>query len=233
MRMEEAPESTVQQLPETLRLFVAVPVTPPVEARALETIQALRGKGDVRWVAAGRLHLTLKFLGAVPREKLPSIRRVLGKNANNFSPFVVELGSVGAFPHLRRPRTVWLGIEGAAAALTTLARETDRALHSLGFPLEQRPFQAHLTLGRVKSPNGLKELGESLHHLAASGRHREGNPVWAVQEYHLVHSDLQPAGPRYTLLNRFPLRPEAPDGDSAKSNTERQRADPLACRAED
>ena len=212
--MEAVPDSAVQQLPETLRLFVAVPVTPAVEARALATIQALRGKGDVRWVAGDRLHLTLKFLGTVPREKLSSIRRILAKSANNVSLFVVELGSAGAFPHVRHPRTIWLGLEGETGPLTTLAREVDRALHSLGFPLEQRPFQAHLTLGRVKSPKGLKELGEGLHALAHSTRSREERPSWAVDEYHLIHSELLPGGPRYTLLNRFSLRREQrPDED--------------------
>ena len=126
--MVEAHDSAVDQLPETLRLFVAVPVTPVVEARALATAQALRGKGDVRWVTGDRLHLTLKFLGAVPREKLSSIRRILAKNANNVSPFVVELGSAGAFPHVRHPRTIWMGVEGETGPLTTLAREVDRAL---------------------------------------------------------------------------------------------------------
>jgi 2'-5' RNA ligase len=223
--MHEAPDSVLQQLPEMLRLFVAVPATPAVAARALETVEALRGRGDVRWVTGDRLHLTLKFLGAVPREKLPSIRRSLAKNANNFSPFMVELEGVGAFPHLRHPRTVWMGVEGATAAFAALARETDRALHLLGFPLEQRPFQAHLTIGRVKSPKGLKELGESLHDLAASQRRREGNPAWAIEEYHLIHSDLHPGGPRYTLLNRFPFRREQPpDQDSATSNMDRERA---------
>jgi 2'-5' RNA ligase len=212
--MVEAHDSAVDQLPDSLRLFVAVPVTPAVEARALETIQALRGKGDVRWVTGDRLHLTLKFLGAVPREKLSSIRRILAKNANNVSPFVVELGSAGAFPHVRHPRTIWMGVEGETGPLTTLAREVDRALHLLGFPLEQRPFQAHLTIGRVKSPRGLKELGESLHTLAHSAPGREERPSWTVDEYHLIHSDLLPGGPRYTLLNRFSLlRDESPDGD--------------------
>ncbi len=213
--MEAEADFSSSSLPESLRLFVAVPVPPEVERRALSVIAQLRGKGDVKWVPGDRLHVTLKFIGAAAPDRLGSIRRVLGKSANNFSPFVLELGSAGAFPHVRHPRTVWLGLRGDTEALQLLAREVDRALHSLGFPLETRPFQAHLTIGRVKSPKGIKELGESLHRLAGIRQLPEELPAWTMDEYYLVHSDLHPSGPRYTVLSRFPLRREqSPDQDS-------------------
>ncbi|MFN3650918.1 MAG: RNA 2',3'-cyclic phosphodiesterase [Armatimonadota bacterium] len=189
-----------------LRLFIALPATPEVVRRAQETISRLRGAGDVRWVAPDRLHLTLKFLGDTPAGKLPEIIAGIAAKANTFSRFMVELGGAGAFPNLRRPQTLWLGFAGRGAeTLTALAAAVDEAAHAAGWPREKRPFQPHLTLGRVRSSRELRELAERLRR---EGEAATASVEWPVEELHLVRSVLRPQGPEYTVLERFPLREE-------------------------
>lgn len=188
--------------PKPLRLFVAVPAPPGVREAAAGVIARLRGEGDVRWVAPELLHLTLKFLGPTPPERVPQIEAALAKNSNSFSRFVVELERLGAFPNARRARTIWLGLR-APAELERLAQAVDEAVHPLGFPREERAFRPHLTLGRVKSARGLAGLARALEELPAAGL--PAAEPWPVEEFHLVRSDLRPAGPVYTVLARFPL----------------------------
>lgn len=191
----------MEQSPGMLRLFIAVPAPPAVRIEAARVIDRLRGRGDVRWTPTERLHLTLKFLGDTSPEKVPLLAEIIAESANIFSPFVVELGDVGAFPNLRRPQTVWLGVQ-RAEGLSKLAEEIDRAVSKLGFEREARPFRAHLTLGRVKSSRGLGALADAL--LACAGS--PADIEWPVEEMELIRSELRPSGPLYSILHRFPVR---------------------------
>lgn len=185
---------------------MAVPATDAVRAAAVETIERLRGVGDVRWVRPELLHLTLKYLGATPSEKMPAVAQNLEENANTFSRVVVELGGAGAFPNERRPQTLWLGLSGeGVSSLGRLAEGIERGLEPLGFAREQRAFRPHLTIGRVKSPRGQAELSQRLRQVAAA--ESEAPCVeWPVEKIQLIRSDLRPAGPEYTVLRSFPFR---------------------------
>jgi len=191
----------MEQTAPRLRLFIAVEAPPAVKGAAVQVIDRLRGRGDVRWVEPDRLHLTLKFLGDSSPEKLPQLTEILEENANIFSRFVVELGDVGAFPNLRRPQTIWLGVE-RAEGLSRLAEEIDRAVCKLGFEREARSFRAHLTLGRVKSSQGLGALADALR----AGAGCPAGIEWPIEDVELIRSELRPTGPLYTILHRFPLR---------------------------
>ncbi|MGV3722546.1 MAG: RNA 2',3'-cyclic phosphodiesterase [Actinomycetota bacterium] len=189
---------------ERLRLFLAVPAAPQVRQYSAAALQQLRGQGDVRWVRPDRVHLTLKFLGATPADRIPKICEVVRKTANEFSSFVVELAGVGAFPNARRPHTVWLGVE-PAEQISRLAAQIDQAVEGLGFEREQRAFRAHLTLGRVKSSRGITALTNAMNRFNSS----DAPPtMWPIEEIELIRSNLQPTGPDYSTLERFALRRE-------------------------
>lgn len=190
-----------EQSTRPLRLFIAIPTPPAVRDAATAVTNRLRGKGDVRWVTADRLHLTLKFLGDTSPEKVSVLAEILRERANNFSPFVVELGDVGAFPNPRKPQTIWLGVE-QGEELSRLAEEIEQAACKLGFGREAKAFRPHLTLGRVKSPRGLGDLAAELRAAAGSST----RIAWPVEEVELIRSELLPSGPRYTVLHRFPLQ---------------------------
>jgi 2'-5' RNA ligase len=106
---------------------------------------------EVNWVRPQQMHLTLKFLGDVPDTETPDICRVVKQVADDFEPFEVVCRGAGAFPNLREPRTLWIGIQDGEEELKQLQREIDDALKAkLGYGREQRAFHPHLTIGRVK-----------------------------------------------------------------------------------
>jgi len=155
---------------------------------------------DVAWVAAGNLHLTLKFLGGVEPARLPAIEAALTTAAASQSPFDLDLHGLGAFPSGTRARVLWAGVEAGREAAAALAAGVDEALAALDFPRETRPFAAHVTLGRVRAPRANPRLAQALDAGAIFGRQR-------VARVSLMRSDLSPRGARYTELAGLPLRP--------------------------
>jgi RNA 2',3'-cyclic 3'-phosphodiesterase len=188
--------------PKPLRLFVAIFAPEPVRTAAAAVQEALRGKGDVRWVRPEHLHLTLKFLGPIPAGQVDPLAEALQKTANTFSTFVLKSGAVEAFPNSRNPRTLWLGLGGPeASSLVDLAAAVEAALVPLGVAAEARPYRPHLTLGRVRSPRGIGDLATRLREVPPPA------PVsWPVREVELVQSMLGPAGSEYTSLSLAKLR---------------------------
>ena len=193
-----------------LRLFIAAPAPQAVQSASARWIAPLRGLGDVRWVRAEQLHLTLKFLGAVPAAGVGLITATLDtiaqqKIANNCLRILLTTKGLGAFPDRRHPQTLWLGIDGETDRLTALASEIEAALEPAGFPRERRPYRPHLTVGRVRSERGRAELAKAL-----ASTPGDAAP-WRMDEFVLMQSVLGSNGSTYTPLRsfRFGVAPRA------------------------
>ncbi|MFO0582859.1 MAG: RNA 2',3'-cyclic phosphodiesterase [Anaeromyxobacter sp.] len=187
------------------RLFVALRPPPAVLDAAVARVEALRdaagpAAADVRWVAAPNLHVTLRFLGAVPDPRVPDVEAAVRSAAATARGFTLALGGAGAFPSARRPRVLWLGVGGEVAALEALAADLGGRLAPLGFPPEARPFSPHLTVGRARNPLGAPRLAGAL-----AGAGGAAAAPWAVGALSLVESQLSPAGPRYEDVLVAPL----------------------------
>jgi len=141
------------------------------------------------------LHLTLKFLGSVPEERIDAVAGALREASTDTSPFQARIRGLGAFPTARRPRVVWAGVTDGAPDMIELARRIDAALASLGFPRDERPFSPHVTLGRVREPGRNPALTEAL----GSAATREFGQM-RVPSASLMRSELNPRGARYTEL---------------------------------
>jgi 2'-5' RNA ligase len=184
-----------------MRLFLAINIPQSVRDAIYCDAAPLRtATTGVRWVASTGLHVTLKFLGERDEGIVPEVKSALESVAKRHVPVSVETTGVGAFPNFRRPRVVWLGMTGERA-LQALARDIDQALSALGIPREARPFQPHLTLGRVKSELSAAEAAAL--EKAAGSRH--GARSFAVQTVDLMRSELGPGGSRYTVMAAVPL----------------------------
>jgi 2'-5' RNA ligase len=184
-----------------VRTFVALPL--PAELRtAIDAAVApwRRIHAPVRWVPAANMHLTLKFLGEIPRTRIPRIAEALRSATRSCTRFTLRFGPLGAFPGWRRPRVIWLGVEECPAALETLQAAVEQALVNLGFPPERRAFTPHLTLGRVKAPRGLEKLLSALQSARALTL-----PAIAVDAVRLYKSELRRTGAVYSVLEAFPL----------------------------
>ena len=182
-----------------LRAFLAVHPTAEVLAEIERAREELSAAGaDVRWSKADGLHVTIKFLGEVPEPELGGIERALEERLAELAPVEVEARGLGVFPNWKRPRIVWVGLEGGG--LATIADAAESALAPLGFPPEGREFSAHLTLGRVRSPRGWETLSRTLQ---AQRERSFGRST--ISEATLYKSDLRPDGSVYTPLRVFPL----------------------------
>ncbi|MGH9862334.1 MAG: RNA 2',3'-cyclic phosphodiesterase [Candidatus Acidiferrales bacterium] len=180
-----------------MRLFVALELTPAIRDALRALVAKLEPTGaDIRWVRSEGMHLTLKFIGEVPAEKLAPIKTALAAVS---SPAGAELAfrGLGFFPTERRPRVIWVGIE-ASANLAPLAAEIESALVPLGIPAEKRAFVPHLTLGRFKSAARLRELQEEIAAVSSPDFGR-----CEARSLALFQSRLSPKGAEYTRLEEF------------------------------
>jgi RNA 2',3'-cyclic 3'-phosphodiesterase len=184
-----------------IRSFIAVDIPAGIRNELDKLSKELQKTGsEVSWVKSDRVHLTLKFLGNVLPEKIDEIKLALGEAAASSFPFRLQPASCGAFPSLKQMRVIWVGLRGEEELLRALQKKVETALSPLGFEPEDRPFRAHLTLGRVKGKRQLRSLQEAL--LARQNFQTE---AFDVTELVLYKSDLRPEGARYTPLFRAAL----------------------------
>jgi 2'-5' RNA ligase len=185
-----------------MRLFLAVEFEPELRRALREATAPLRavvpGAG---WVAEDRLHLTLKFLGERPDTLVPPLTAAMAAIAARHWPVPMRLRGIGAFPDLRRPRVVWVGI-APAPKLELLHHDVEEGCAALGVEIDGKPFRPHLTIGRLRGTED-REARRELARVARGIRFRADAVVSAIQ---LVHSTLTPGGPRYERLAEAPLR---------------------------
>jgi RNA 2',3'-cyclic 3'-phosphodiesterase len=180
-----------------VRLFVALDIPEDVRAAIGALVKQLREQfRDARWVRIEGVHITLKFIGEVPSEKMEVIEAAL-RTVPSPAPIKINFRGLGFFPNERRPRVLWAGIE-SSAALGALAAAVDASLEPLGITREQRAFSPHLTLARYESSKGLDWLREGI---AAAGPLEFGSGV--AKEFHLYQSVLKRGGAEYTRLATF------------------------------
>ena len=176
---------------QTIRAFIAIALPQEVTAvlaQLSHTFAQQIPDRAVRWVNPDKMHLTLCFLGDTAITQLPKIAAELDRVTANISSFHVHLDGVGCFPNGKRPRVIWVGLAGAERPLSTLKRDIDTFLQPMGWDMEKRPFQAHLTLGRVKDARKLQPIKWEL------SVQKVG---WQVTAVHLIESQLRPQGPLY------------------------------------
>jgi 2'-5' RNA ligase len=185
-----------------IRTFIAVPVGEDVK-QAVAALEAdlARAGADVKWVEPRNLHLTLKFLGDTKTRQIEPICGALREAVRGAAAFDTTLAGTGTFPPGgRRIRVVWVGLAEGKERLAELAGRVECACATQGFAKEQRPFSAHLTIGRVRP--GARRLED----LAARVSEAGFNPLKvSVDRVNLVRSELSPKGPTYTVLESLPL----------------------------
>ncbi len=182
---------------ESLRAFFAAELPSATRAQAQRALESLRqtAPGAVRWEDPEKLHVTLKFLGSVPADRIERLAASALAKLARVGRFEVGLAGFGAFPNARAARVLWLGTGAGATALARVARKLDGAAARIGVPREKRPFHAHVTLGRLREPARVALERAACPEVSA----------FSVEEVVLYESRLSPAGSRYVPLARVPL----------------------------
>jgi 2'-5' RNA ligase len=183
-----------------VRLFVAVNLPDPIR-HAIESAAApiRRAAPSVRWLPPDNFHITLKFLGSVPDDRVNTIKAALTAAATQASPFEMNVRGAGAFPNFRRARVYWVGVDGGDL-LARLQHEVERTIAPLGFPTEARPFHPHITIGRVnQSP------ADEMRAVETASRDFQNESRIVVKSVELMESKLSPKGARYEAIQSVPL----------------------------
>jgi RNA 2',3'-cyclic 3'-phosphodiesterase len=191
-----------------MRLFAAVEIDERVRSLvadvAMSIQKALARTGlDARWVPPANMHLTVRFIGHVPDQRVAELTDAI-RAPVTLAPFTIALDACGAFPPSGPPRVIWIGLRQGLDALRAIAAEMDRRVVPFGFEPERRPFSAHVTLARIKAvPHG---AGALVRQAVLAARVPEIS--WAVTHATLFESHLSPRGPSYEVVARIPLDPQ-------------------------
>lgn len=184
---------------EAVRTFICLQLPAFARDRLASTQQRLRESGaQVSWVRLQNVHLTLKFLGSVPADRLQDVVEAVQRAVIPASSIPLELSMLGCFPNRRAPRVVWAGLKQCPEELKKLQKRVEKELVATGFPAESRPFSPHFTLGRVRSGRNIRKL------LAAMQSERLDPLRFEVAEVVVMASRLHPSGALYTPIARIP-----------------------------
>lgn len=197
--------------PETLRLFIAIELTPEVHLALAQLQDSLKRQippKTVRWTKPDGIHLTLKFLGDTPHDKVQPVVQGMTIAAAGFAPFEFQVAAFGCFPNPSKARVLWVGVPDIPKNLAGLQRAVDLHTHKLGYPKEERAFSPHLTLGRVNdsaSPAERQTLNDLL-------TRTQVGLLGTVPAHELIlfQSNLLPGGAVYTALARVSLGTNTP-----------------------
>jgi 2'-5' RNA ligase len=177
-----------------LKLFSGIDLTQSVRVKCGEVLERLRGSGlDARFEAPEKLHITLAFLGWVEPEAVEPARTALERTALGTAPFELTLDKLGAFPHERKPRVIWIG-SSEQGAFRSLSRALRAAYEKLGYHFEKETI-AHVTLARVQGGNA---------HLPMLDMAPMKLTVWELALFESIPSDRTT---RYEVRARYPLKP--------------------------
>lgn len=178
-----------------MRLFVAVDLPDDLKRKVHETLAPLRERGfPVRWLEPDTFHLTLKFLGEVRPEEKGAHGEVLRRVASGYRPVDVGLGEPGAFPSLRRPGVLWVGVD-ATPQLRALKHDLEHGYASLGIERETRAFRPHVTVGRAEEEANAGEFRG----LESAARSLDVGASFTTGGLQIMRSHLSPDGATYSV----------------------------------
>ena len=190
-----------------MRLFVAVEIAPDVVAAVVGLIDTLQQRAKrlapnarLTWVTAERIHVTVRFIGHVENDRVDAIRDALASPLA-VPPFDLAVAGAGTFPPKGPPRVVWAGLHSGRDGLVAIEKEVSARLARLGLESEDRPYNPHLTLARVREAAGLTSAA------LLDGIRETPIGVSPVRAITLFESRLSPKGPTYVSSQRTVLRP--------------------------
>jgi 2'-5' RNA ligase len=189
-RLPQAPK------PEIMRLFTGIDLPKEIKGNLEGLIEQLRPAARLKWSVAENFHLTTKFIGEWPEDRLEEIVAAL-RGLGPRAPIDIAIRGLGWFPNPHSPRVLWAGVD-APPALAELARATDEVVVQVGVPPETRSFAPHLTLARIRQPVGLAALRQAVAALPS-----DDFGAFTADRFHLYQSELRPSGSVYTKLAEF------------------------------
>ena len=188
-----------------VRVFCAIELPPEVRLSAAKHIATLReGAPHVRasWDRAEKLHITLKFLGEIEQGRIEALSGAAARAVEGVQGFDLCIEGAGAFPPRGLPRVLWLGVTDPSGGLARLWHRLEDECAAEGFAREKRPFHPHLTIARLRAPEGARRLAEM--HKQAGFKAAS----FTTAELTVVKSELGKGGSRYSTISQHKLSQE-------------------------
>ena len=188
--------------PEQWRVFCAIDLPREVREKVLAHTLKLREavpEAQASWSRPDNIHLTIKFLGDIPVSRVEMLSNAAANATGAFDSFSISVQGSGAFPTRGAPRVLWIGIEDVQGQLGKLYGRLEDECAKAGFGKEARAFHPHLTLARLRKPEGARALAEA-------HKQKQFEPIeFSVSELLVIRSELSSAGSKYTTISRHPL----------------------------
>lgn len=175
------------------RLFIAVDLPETIKAN-LEAMAF--GIPGAKWIGAGQLHLTVRFIGEVDGAVFRDIKNIL--DVVNLAPFSLQMKGVGCFPPRGMPRILWVGLE-KSEPLQLLRKKIDSALLQAQVPPEGRKFSPHITMARLKN-SPIRKIANFL-----AGNNLFSQEPFQVNDFKLYSSVLTPKGAYHRVESIYSL----------------------------
>ena len=184
-----------------IRTFLAIPLAKDLQKYLAGFADPIKIKEDrINWVAAQNIHITIGFLGETDPGVIDEQAEGIESLVQQYPSLSMGLTDTGIFPHANDPRVLWIGAMPYDRVLFDLVEGLKDHLRSLGYELDKRKFQPHITLGRVKS---ISRHSQFIHEfLSAEVR----DIRFQVNELKWYESELTPAGAIYKELKAFKLK---------------------------
>ncbi len=184
------------------RVFCAIELPRQTRIRLLsqiEKLQTLAPEVRASWSRESNIHLTLKFLGETPQPQLRKFDSAMSRAVKGFSPFPILISGSGVFPGPRDPRVLWVGISDPEGGLANLHLQIEIEGEREGFTREARQFHPHLTLARLRTREGARELARVHEELQFAPEEI------TVNELLLIRSELSSTGSKYSTISKHAL----------------------------
>lgn len=185
-----------------MRCFLAIELSEEAHSALAGLRDRLRRTGaNASWPQPANLHLTLRFLGEIDGDQVTSIRTILRESLSGLCAPEVVVRGTGAFPNLRKPSVVWVGIESPGSVLAAVQNACEEGARAVGLDAETKAFHPHVTLARLREPYRIGGLVRALE--AESGFF---GGEFTASSVTLFSSALTPRGAIYAPLEGFPLQ---------------------------
>lgn len=180
----------------TKRTFIAINLPDDIKKKfnpIIEELKKLNPDYGIKWVEPENLHLTLHFFGDLSEKQIALVEEGIEEITKRIESFKLNIKNAGCFPNEREPRVFFASVKDAET-LHDFIGKLEIMLQNLGFKVDTRPWQGHLTLGRIKDWSRCKIAGVKIPPMAFS-----------VKSVELMESQLSLEGSIYSVIKSFPL----------------------------
>lgn len=182
------------------RLFIAVDLSDNQDVnKVYSEVKKKLFNNNIRWTKPENMHLTIKFLGSTPVEKVEKITSIMQNTIEESRSIALRFSRVGLFGSRYKPRVIWLGFK-ENSPLNELAENLKRKLEPIGFPYDRQNFVPHLTLGRIN------KILSKPHFQSVLDQYQElvFEPL-KIGSIYLYESVLRKEGPEYRVIKEIKM----------------------------